>query len=1718
MVRKNGIRTSSFLKICCLCVILSCVFILVSCDLNGNVEHDCIYSNSQLNEDNKSSFVSRVEKSSGHQIYTYYLSKSVTLAETLSVPEGTFVGICLGEFNITVGNGDPLYKVVDANGDGVTEDGGVFLFNCGVHAYHSKKQFQYMDQAAIDFFGRSGYSIYSRFSASELGISLRTDLHISAAYTSFIIPEGKTLNVCTNGHKFTYDLNLEANGGKLAVFDCQSASYHECLHLIDDAPAVDQSMLETLYANVMNAQPGAEIHAYLKGDISWAQEMVIPEGVSVMVCLNGHTATGPIREGTYTATVINELTGEEETVEKECGDIIFFDCSYHLCTGICMTGEMLALNNNSIDWTVRLLEKYVADVDSVPTVYCVLEDDVDVPLIEGVNLVVCVNGFKNRDNKWLTKTVDGENVTVGGVVYYNCASSHVCEIASMIGLENKSILLDTADGVNMFLSQLGQEVDGYVLPAACFSLTSDLKGTGELRAPEGTYAVLCLNGFSLGDVTVPEGGNVFVYECGSEYCSEMKNDVLAFDQGIIDMFSIYAMSTGSPYPLNANYIFAISEDVVVPEGAFAVGAGYTVNFCTRGHSISGVENVSGVITHKGCTHRIPDHLCAVADMLGRESTPIKTKSVATVNAMLAEAGSGVHLYHLTENLSGSGVLTAPANTVVGICLDGFSVGDVKVADGSNIFFYECGKYYCSLVNSNIPTFDQGVFDFLNFCTMGEPFYLDYSAAFALSEDVTIPIGLFVNGDNTLYVCTCGNNFNLASSSGNIVVHNDDKLDAYNHFCTVPYVLDSSLRSTPLYASDVASLNAAFRNDADNGIGFYHLTSDIVGGGTLELPEDFYAAICLNGFSMDNVVIPSGVPVFVYECGTQYCNEEQTYIASFDQGVFDFLYALLYAESEGAEELAFYLSSNAVFAISEDVCIPFSIIVSEGSSLKICTCGHTLTTLEGVELTNVVTHNNCLPAEEAVENTDDVSVDGCSVCNRMSAKPLNFTSLREMIDHKGNIILAPGSYYYYLENDFQLTRTIVIPDGVDIHICLHGHTLYSAYLWSDSTTFGGGFPESTCMSLANVMSGATFNIYDCSDKMTGNIALKQFRMRDKDTGRMEMVTHVVNEEQDSNTEGLAALLSSLGSCIAVNYGTVNVYGGNMYAVAGFLNTDGGVINIYNGNIYAMFSGILNVSLSDLSAARNTKIYIGEGATISSIYIGVYAMGGDVTLDGGTINAGISGIAAVSENASIPASVTINGGEINVGSSDRLMASSMSAWSAMGGEVIDFAGASIDLGADEYAGVTVSHSLTLNGDVNMIMGEMATANKSNGEPREAVEFVLMGTPDVSVSNKVKDKYTLSIEDRINVGDNDAFIPVMNAAKFEATDGSGIVIVPISGNFVSYAAVTDMSVSTEGDIKVNIYTEVDPAFVASGRVRFYVEYANGTHVYTLDDAELVVVDGVTKYKFAIHTAAKDYASSVNCYFALAPYVPTEDAPEDPYADYVGVCIGSQKLSIQSYLNTLINGRGYDEDTVNIAKAMKNYCAAAAYHFGVSENYAVVEGLAPYLEEVTVDVLDPFKPTKGEAFDSAPIVFKTATVVLKSETSIRIYFDLVEGFSISSDADGNVWLNGTYDGKPVEIPLYVTVMGDDTPVAITLIETGIPTRPYCIEITGVFATNYFTMYSVKIADQVYMNYSVASYARTVVANKNNAYSEDVVDVVKAMMVYGAATVSFYEGNGGTG
>lgn len=1665
MKMNRGRKTIGFIKLICLSVLLASVFTLTSCNNSG--PHSCIYSVNAVNSDTQNSFIANITNNehllTENQMMFYHLDIDFAATEKLKIPEGRFVGVCLG-------NGkkfDAQYEVIDANNDGTVGAGGIYTYTCGTHGIHSKNNFVYIEQNLIDMFSHSGASLYEiladRFpdSANNINVALRENVHISDTEINrsiFTVPADKTLNVCLNGFTFTSDFDMMANGGMLIQFNCQDPSYHECLHLMDNAVPINQSNFDVIFQLIASKDPGT-YHAYLTSDISWDDVRSVSAGTEINVCLNGFNATGSVDNA------------------QEKGKIYFFDCSHHLCQDICVSGEMFPINSNSAQWTLEYVVAKYANTSNPPTIYCVLEDDIDVPVIPGLNLRICLNGFKGRDDKY------GQN---GSVVYYNCASNHNCGVASLMQLSSTPIFSSSVEGVNEKIGSVG--AGGPYL----FNLTSDLEGTGTLTAPEGALVGICLDGFSLGNVTVDEGSNIFVYGCSTQYCNKAMKELTSFDQSAFDfLVAIGKMAYGS-LSISADIQLTVSEDIVINADDVRIGDGYTVDICTCGHTVSGLDEVSGVVIHDECYVRSSKHSCGMSTILN--SVGIEANSISLVentadgiNSVLAKLESGIYCYNLAYDLVGTGEITAPEGVVVAICRNGHSLDGVTVADGSNVFIFECGKHYCYGLNKTIHSFDQGAFDAFDFLLGGKPLYVAETTVIAISEDVTASFDITVADEAIFSICTCGHSFTALGNTEGVLTHNDNNLDSNNHNCYVAQMLSPLMSAAgvelqPLYACTVDECNDELAQLTNGSFAMYYLTSDILGTGTITVPEGCMVAVCLNGFSLGAAEIGNENSFFVYECGEQYCTHVQAYLPAFDQGAIDLIgYALC------DDNKTVYYNTSIYMALLSDVTLNYNVNVADNCAMHVCTCGNSLDIAEGITAKNVYTHDDCI-AEEDMYSTDG-GIE-CIVCCRRDAKPLNSATLRDMIDYSGKVILAPGSYYYYLENDFQLSRALIIPDGVDLHICLHGHTLVSAYIWHDNSTFGGGYPEANALNIASVAAGAVFNVYDCSPDMSGEMTLRYFRTDKDGDGIRESVIMSVSDSDDTTTsfsEGIGAILAAILSNIVTNEGTVNIYGGNFNAITGFLNEPGGVINIYRGKVNTIFAGVLQTTLlsnddDSIVSYSDSSVYFGENLVLNTGLVAVFAQGGDITVEGTVINSGMVGIASIPGVENNYGTLTINSVEINTGYDDVFFHNYDNVMSSLIGTSASFftdeekekeftQGLSSEINL--YYGVVAPDSFNISGDVDITQGEMPAMTEGS-----AADVYFMGTSDVSIGQITGDTISILADESTVLGDTDAFEALQGCTMVTNAKGE-IVIVPVT-TVEGFASVTHMSVSAEGDVKINLYAEIDPTVVEN--VVFYITYGNDIITYTAADATIVELDGVSKYMFSIHTAAKDYADEVTYFFILT------SSPNEKYSNSVDVRIAENAISVADYLDTIITDTAdqYDEDTTLIAMAMKNYCASAANHFGTASGYSVVEGMEEYMALATKENLADLKPLREGDYEISPIVFKNATVILKTTTTIRIYYEVMDGAVVDS-----ITVNGEY------ATLGVTADG----------------RAF-VEIAGVFAKDYFTGYEIvfKTADTSWtLYYSVASYAYSVIANPTY-YTASAVDTCKAMVTYGYIAAQYYE------
>ena len=1552
-------RASFPLKFFVIILILASIFVITSCD--SQTDHNCMFQGKKIDSNEAGKFATNIS-AAVRGTYYYYLGVNMTFSAPLTIPEGVFVGICesSNSYSITLNKtsfidvieNDPayadyelLYTAVENNGsvtykldellltktvDGVkTVVGGIYAFNCGAHGSHGGNTYYNVEQTMVDLFADSGTNIYTKFAKNgNLNLALTTDITFDSEV--FVVPAGYILRLCMNSPDTSDDpneiytlavadgLDLSANGGEVVVFNCQSSTYHECIHLDNDHifpidPNNNVSMAQ-LITKINAIQSGDTFYGYLVNDFTWQGDLAIPEGATALVCLNGFSAKGTVKTGQVTETVTDPETGVTTEVVNNYGQILFFDCSHHICQDICVDGQMLALHSGSYDWTVSLLKQLAEPSDSLIEIRCVLEEDITLQPIEGYDLKVCLNGYADRSSVVKTETVDGVEVVTGRITYYNCASItndtyHSCEALNLLTggmMQPNPITVKTFDELNYLFSGFTAE-QTYLL-----YLTSDISGTGEVQVPEGVFATICLNGYSMDGVTFSAGNShlVFVYECKTQYCSEVGKEIVALDQNMANFIGLISDGNAMSFSYQVSLTFAENVDIT---GLFEATEEAPINYCTCGYEVVGIEEGAYVAVHDSC---IPQ--------------------------------------------------SAPAPSLP--------------------------EYV------DLPSYPHSQICFINYLGIPMPV-----------QKLTV-----------------------------------DTLDSAN--------------------ADLAAI------DAESGFGFYYLDADLDGIGTLTAPEGVIVGICLNGYEISDTVI-LGDGVYVYECREQYCAECDVTIPALDQRVFDFFVDLSSGDPNSTGPI-FTISTDFVFALNGDLSLPddmFGFI--DGAKLYICTNGYELIyNSESVASGDVIIHTECT-----------TGTLNCMVCGRKhkddGALPFTYDTFMSMVDKEGRVTLPAGSYYFYLENDFQITRNLVIPDGVDMHICLNGYNLIAPYIWVDSRSLGCGYPESTSMQFAMVEQGGVLNIHDCSEYMTGEISLKYFHKDEDGDGIAEVIVSV-----STNDSGLAGLGEQLGAAlstfvanIVTNEGTVNIYGGNFNAMVGFINQGNGVINFYRGNLNTVWMGVLQATLSTDVYATSQYVYIGEGATVNSGIAGVYGMSGDVVLDGGTINAGAVGIGLASSSGE--ASLTLNSGNINVADLGRTLSNMSSVWSAVAGSsnMIDMSGV---LGVSEdVTAITVDGNVTMNGDVTITNGNLGELLE-----KSYTDMVFTKESNITISHNVSNTYSLAVDGATEVGKYDIFVPTEDCMKIVNSEGE-IVIMPIpSGG--AYASSKGVSVSTGGEITLNVYATVNAS--VQERVLLYVQYGDSSEpvVYTVNDATAVIYEGKDTYRYAIPVSAKDYATEITYYFIL---LPAEDESTDSYIDFVGAKMGEKTVSVKEYLDVLIASSDiYGTKAADLAWAMKNYCAAAAKHFGISDTYEVPAEIEEKMDSVTFEDVSEYAPAREGDYENSIAIFKSVTVTLKSTTNIRIYFDIAEGYTLD-DVDAYAYFDtaGMY--------------AED--INVTVGESGLVSKPYYVEVSGIYAKDLDKTFSITI-DTWTVHYSVMSYVYTVLKTPGR-YASDLVDVVKSLVIY---------------
>ena len=281
---------------------------------------------------------------------------------------------------------------------------------------------------------------------------------------------------------------------------------------------------------------------------------------------------------------------------------------------------------------------------------------------------------------------------------------------------------------------------------------------------------------------------------------------------------------------------------------------------------------------------------------------------------------------------------------------------------------------------------------------------------------------------------------------------------------------------------------------------------------------------------------------------------------------------------------------------------------------------------------------------------------------------------------------------------------------------------------------------------------------------------------------------------------------------------------------------------------------------------------------------------------------------------------------------------------------------------------------------------------------------------------------------------------------------------------AALAGHSISLEGDIGVNYYTELSDAIANSETAKMHFTIPTGTGTKTQDvsvkDARVDTVGGKTYYIFKCQVAAKEMTSQITAQLIDGEY----ESDVFPY-------------SVKEYADYLLEHTDENEDYAKAAplvKAMLNYGANSQLYFDKNTGALANAGLTneeKALGDAEISIADPVIGVLPEG-----TTFEGATLSLKSETTLSLYFTSSDDLTFSCDG---------YDVVPD------------------------PKGGYQIaRIRGIKAKDIGNIFTLNV-NGVTVSYSPLNYCKYVLAD--DTQNENLQNAVKALYLYWQAAAAYF-------
>lgn len=274
---------------------------------------------------------------------------------------------------------------------------------------------------------------------------------------------------------------------------------------------------------------------------------------------------------------------------------------------------------------------------------------------------------------------------------------------------------------------------------------------------------------------------------------------------------------------------------------------------------------------------------------------------------------------------------------------------------------------------------------------------------------------------------------------------------------------------------------------------------------------------------------------------------------------------------------------------------------------------------------------------------------------------------------------------------------------------------------------------------------------------------------------------------------------------------------------------------------------------------------------------------------------------------------------------------------------------------------------------------------------------------------------------------------------------------------------SLSLKGNIGVNYYMHIDES-IADGYMRFTTPRGGEVQI-PISEADQKKVNGKNYYVFTATVAAKEMMDTIEGqYFYGETSSEVYDYTVKKYADIIGE-------------NAATNAEYAKMKP--LAEAMLVYGAWAQKNFDYNAGNLPVA--VSEITKVTAADLNSFARTDKQGTESAPLV--SVSLVLKTETSMRLYFDTTEE------------LTATMNGESLKV-----------------VKKGSQTY---VEIPNISAKNLDDTFTITIHDgteEATVSYSPMTYCYNVLNAAEGTFTNAMVNTAKALYLYNQAANVYFQ------